>query len=179
MVALYSGDFKRYFRPNMTVLLIDFFLLKGILRYELFPRGETVNKQFYLNVLKRLMEAVRRKRPEAWTNNTWMRHHDDAPANAPFLTREILMTHETTVVPQPPFSPDLAPADFFFFPKFKSSLKGRRFQTVEEIEENSIGTLAQSRKTRSRTHSRTGKKVGRGVSRVEGSTLKETSSIML
>ena len=28
------------------------------------------------------------------------------------------------------------PADFFLFPKLKSSLKGHRFQTVEEIEEN-------------------------------------------
>jgi len=29
------------------------------------PRGETVKKEFYLNVLKRLRAAVRRKRPEA------------------------------------------------------------------------------------------------------------------
>jgi transposase len=49
--------------------------------------------------------------------------------------------HETTVIPQPPYSPDLAPADFFLFPKLKSSLKGRRFQTVEETEENSTGDL--------------------------------------
>ena len=48
---------------------------------------------------------------------------------------------EATVVPQLPYSPDLAPADFFLFPKFKSSLKGSRFQTVEEIEENSIRDL--------------------------------------
>jgi len=36
-------------------------------------------------------------------------------------------------------SPDLAPADLFL--KWKPSLKGRRFQTVEEIEENSIQDL--------------------------------------
>jgi len=40
-----------------------------------------------------------------------------------------------------PYSPDLAPADFFLFPKFESSLKGRRFRTVEEREENSIWGL--------------------------------------
>jgi len=57
------------------------------------------------------------------------------------LIREFLMKHEANVVPQPPYSPDLAPADFFLFPKLKSSLKGRRFQTVEEIEENSIWDL--------------------------------------
>jgi len=34
------------------------------------PHDETVNKEFYLNLMKRLRAAVRRKRPEAWTNNT-------------------------------------------------------------------------------------------------------------
>jgi hypothetical protein len=35
-----------------------------------------------------------------------------------------------------PYFTDSAPADFFLFAKLKSSLKGRRFQMVEEIEEN-------------------------------------------
>jgi hypothetical protein len=44
--------------------------------------------------------------------------------------------HEHTVLPQPPYSPDLAPADFYLLPKLKSTLKGRRFQTTQEITEN-------------------------------------------
>ena len=36
-----------------------------------------------------------------------------------------------TVVPHPPYSPDLAPSDFFLFPKLKMKLKGRRYQTEE------------------------------------------------
>jgi hypothetical protein len=48
------------------------------------------------------------------------------------------MKREATVVPQPPYSPDLGRAEFFLFPKFKSLLKGHRFQTVDEIEENSL-----------------------------------------
>ena len=105
------------------------------------PRGETVNKEFHLIVLKRLRAAVRRKRPEVWTNNTWMLHHDNAPAHASILILEFLTKHETTVVPQPPYSPDFAPADFFLFPKLKSSLKGCRVQTVQEIEEKLIWNL--------------------------------------
>ena len=108
-------------------MLIVFFYWKGIVHYEFVPRGETVNKQFYLNVLKRLREAVRRKRPEVWTNNTWMLHHDNAPAHASLLIRKFLTKHEITVVPQSAYSPDLAPAEFFLFPKLKSSLKGRHF----------------------------------------------------
>jgi len=57
------------------------------------------------------------------------------------LIHEFLTKHETTVVPQLPYSPDLVSVDFFLFPKWKSSLNGRQFQTVEEIEENSIQDL--------------------------------------
>ena len=70
-----------------------------------------------------------------------MLHHDNAPAQASHLIREFLTKNETTAVPQSPYSPDLAPADFFLFPKLKSSLKGCRFETVEETEENSIRDL--------------------------------------
>jgi len=97
------------------------------------------------------------------------------------LTHHSLSVNEMTVVLQPPYSPDLAPADFFLFPKFKSTLKVRRFQTVEEIEENLIQDLrAIPQNTFQDTfNSRTGRNVGSGVSRVEGSTLKETGLIKL
>jgi hypothetical protein len=38
------------------------------------------------------------------------------------------------VIPNPPYSPDLAPCDFFLFPKMKLNLKGCRFDTIEEIQ---------------------------------------------
>jgi len=123
-------------------MLIVFFYWKGIVHHEFVPRGEPVNKKFYLKVVKRLREAVRRKRPEAWTNKTWMLHHDNAPAHASLLFREFLAKQETIVVPQPPpHSPDFDPAEFILFPKLKSTLKGRRFQTIEEIKENSLPDL--------------------------------------
>ena len=34
------------------------------------------------------------------------------------------------------YSPDLAPCDFWLFPKLKSPLKGKRFQTIDESQEN-------------------------------------------
>jgi hypothetical protein len=52
-----------------------------------------------------------------------------------------LSKQETIVAPQPPYSPDLAPPEFFLFPKLKSNLKGYRFQTVEQIKENSLQDL--------------------------------------
>jgi transposase len=55
--------------------------------------------------------------------------------------QDFLTKTGATVIPQPPYSPDLAPADFFLFPKLKSTLKGRRFDTIEEIKENSLRQL--------------------------------------
>ena len=52
---------------------------------------------------------------------------DDQKENRVEISQELL---------HPPYSPDLAPADFFLFPKLKTTLKGRRFQTTEEIQEN-------------------------------------------
>ena len=70
-----------------------------------------------------------------------MLHHDNAPPYDSLFIREFLAKQETIVVLQPTYSPDLAPADFFLFPKLKSTLKGRRFQTVEEMKENSLQDL--------------------------------------
>ena len=93
--------------------------------------------------------------------------------------RQFSTMHEETVVPQPPYSSDLAPADFFLFPKLKSSLKFHRFRTVEDIEENSIRDLRAIPQNTFQDALQNWKKVGSGVSRVQGSTLKETNSINL
>jgi transposase len=47
---------------------------------------------------------------------------------------QFLEKHKMAVIPHPPYSPDLAPCDFFLFPKMKLKLKGRRFETIEEIQ---------------------------------------------
>jgi hypothetical protein len=100
-----------------VVDLFFYYYWKGVVHHEFVPRGQTANGQFYLEVTQRLREAVRRKRPEGWRNKPWMLHNDKVPAHASLLIREFLEKHETTLVPQPPHSPDLAPADFSFVPE--------------------------------------------------------------
>jgi transposase len=86
-------------------------------------------------VLKRLRK-FQEKRPQLWRKNSWFLYHDNAPAYASLLICNFLANTNTTVLPQPPYSPELASADFFLFLKLKSSLKGRRFRTIEEIAEH-------------------------------------------
>jgi histone-lysine N-methyltransferase SETMAR len=70
-----------------------------------------------------------------------MLHHDSVPAHAPLLIRSYLVKHQASIVPHPPYSPDLALVDIFLFPKLKTALKECRLQTIKEIQENSIKEL--------------------------------------
>ena len=128
-------------KSKLKTMLICFFDQEGIVHREFVPPGMTVNADFYCDVLRRLRENVRRKRPQKWQNQKLIIHHDNAPAHRSFKVSQFLAKNSMTVVPHPPYSPDLAPCDFFLFPKLKLRMKGRRFDTIEEIQEESQRVL--------------------------------------
>lgn len=37
-------------------------------------------------------------------------------------------------IPHPPYSPDLAPSDYFLFPNLKKKLRGRKFSSDYEVQ---------------------------------------------
>ena len=47
---------------------VVFFDIQGIVMAEWVPSGQTVNQQYYIEVLMKLHEHVKRKRPELWRN---------------------------------------------------------------------------------------------------------------
>ncbi|UYV65632.1 hypothetical protein LAZ67_3004911 [Cordylochernes scorpioides] len=104
----------RQVRPNVKVLLTVFFDCRGVVHHEFLPQGRT-------------------KRPDLWKNKNWLLHHDNAPAHTLLLVRDFLAKNNTLMMPQPPYSPDLAPCDFFLFPKLKRPMKGRCYATLDEI----------------------------------------------
>lgn len=83
-------------------------------------------------VLERLRKRVIRVRPNI--KNKWVLHHDNAPCHTAISINEFLASKNIPVAPQPPYSPDLSPCDFFLFPKLKNYLKGNHFGTVEKIQ---------------------------------------------
>ena len=83
-------------------------------------------------IMAKLRERIRRKRPQLWRTG-WILHQDNAPAHNSFV-RQFLAGKNIPVLNHPPYSPDLAPCDFFLFPKIKIQLKGTHFLTVEEVQ---------------------------------------------
>ena len=122
-------------KSNVKMMLISFFDANGIVHSEFVPNGQTVNQTFYLQVLKRLRDAVRRKCPEWWL------HHDNAPAHKALSMKQFLPKNSMTQLLHPPYSPDLAPCDFFLFPRMKKVLKGKSFADVEEVKKKTMEAL--------------------------------------
>jgi transposase len=55
--------------------------------------------------------------------------------------RGFLASKQITVLEHPPYSPDLAPNDFFLFPKIKAILKARYFDGIDDIRINTTVAL--------------------------------------
>jgi len=110
----------RQSRYNIKVMIV-FFDLDGSVWAELVPRNTTVNSEYYKGLLERLRKNVGRKRFETWANG-FILHHDNAPCHTLLLVRQFLSNKNITVCPHPPYSLDLAPCNFWFFPKFKMTM---------------------------------------------------------
>jgi len=56
-------------KSQMTIVLITFFDIKGIVNFRLISQGHTVIQAYYVEILKGLCENVHRKRPELWPSD--------------------------------------------------------------------------------------------------------------
>ena len=119
-------------KSKIRSILICFFDSQGVVHKEFAPQGQTVNQQYYREVLERLRKRVYPVRPEI--ADTLMLHHDNSPCHTAISVNECLTKNAIPVVPQPPYSPDLSPPDFVLFPKPKFHLKRRHFGTVDNIQ---------------------------------------------
>jgi hypothetical protein len=64
--------------------------------------------------------------------------------------REFLASKQISVQEHPPCSLDLAPSDFILFPKIKEMLKGRYFNDIIDIRNNTTAALKAIHKTSSK-----------------------------
>jgi hypothetical protein len=76
-----------------------------IVRKKFVLAGQTVNSSYCCDLLWRLLENVRRLRPELWRQKNWLLHHDNT------------------------FSHFLFHKGINFFPILKIKMKGRDFDT--------------------------------------------------
>ena len=127
-----SVEKSRMSRSQVKAMLVCFFDHKGIVHYGFIAQGQRVNQQCYLEVLTRLRESDRKKRPRPWPDKCIL-HHDNAPGHDALRFREFLAKNSITKMDHSPYSPVLTPCDFCLFPKLKNVLKGQRFADLSDF----------------------------------------------
>jgi hypothetical protein len=120
-------------KSKIKINLICFFDIRGIIHFEFLPERTNVNQIFYVAVLKRPIDAVKRRRGELWRDRSLILDHDKAPVHSSLGMSQFLAGKSISVMEHTPYSLDLAPAYFWLFPNFKSVLKGKRFRTLRTL----------------------------------------------
>jgi len=122
----------------MSVIFFDW---QGVIHKELVPEGETIDAVYYKGVMKWILNRIRRVRPGMCECGDWFLLHDNAPSHNATIVKQCLAQRNVTVLDHPPYSPDLAPAHYFLFPKVKFHLKGRPFDSISDIQKAATNTL--------------------------------------
>ena len=60
-------------------------------------------------------------------------HHDNARPHTSLVTRQKLLELGWDVLPHPPYSPNLAPSDYFLFRSLQNSLNGKNFNNDDDV----------------------------------------------
>lgn len=135
---VYSGETP----PSMSkagvhqkkVMLCCWWDRKGVVYYELLKENETVNADRYCSQLDVLNTEIQRKRPSLANRKGVILHHDNARPHVARKTAQKIAELGWETLPQPPYSPDIAPSDYHLFRSLQNFLDGNEYVNYEGVQ---------------------------------------------
>ena len=97
--------------------------------------GQTVNKEYYVKVLREFRKRFLGKRLALFKSGQWNFHQDNTPVHNSILVTDYLTKIGIKTVPHTRYAWDLPPCDIWLFPKLKENLEVCRYETIEEMKE--------------------------------------------
>ncbi len=117
------------------IMVVTFFNAKGLIYREFVRWPRTVNQMVFRQIFTRFDIACQNRRPRGTVQGRRFIHMDNASPHTAHLTRVHMANLGWTVLPHPPYSPDLAPNNFWLYARVKRGLRGRRFTCLQELED--------------------------------------------
>ena len=117
------------------ILLCVWWDRQGIIHHELLNRNETVTGDVYVQQLQRVQEKLLEKRPALVNRKNVILLHDNAKPHTARVTQEKILELGWSVLPHPPYSPDLAPTDYHLFCSLQNFLNGKTFTSDQGVNE--------------------------------------------
>ena len=110
-------------------MALVFWDIRGVVHHEFLPKGRTINKVYYCDVLDRVHKAIKKE-----TIFAVVFQQDNARPHTAKLTKEKLAKLGWEVLNHPPYSPDLAPSDFHLFRSMANKLNNEQMKFKNETE---------------------------------------------
>jgi len=108
---------------DAKILFCIFFRSSGYVLSHAVEKGKKIDNKYYTqNCLGPAFEALKKQRPASGTQRIALLH-DNARPHVHANVHNFLMEHDITLVKHPPYSPDLAPCDFWLFDYIKRNLE--------------------------------------------------------
>ena len=114
-------------------MLSVFWDIKGILYYEFLDNNETITSNLYKEQLIKLKKKLLKKRPALFNRKQIILLHDNEKPHISSTTQETLKDLNFEVLPHPPYSPDIAPSDYYLFKHLQFSLTDKKFNNDEDV----------------------------------------------
>ena len=87
---------------------------------------------YYANLLDQLRTAILETRLGKLSKGVLLQQ-DNAKVHTCKIAMDAVEQNGYELIPQPAYSPDLAPSDFFLFPNLKKDIRGCHFRSDEEV----------------------------------------------
>ncbi len=128
-------------RATGKVMIVTFFDSRGMIYYKFTRQG--IGAQVFIAICTRFLEAYQTRHPQGRIRGRLFLHMNNAPAHTANVTKAFLQRHSVQLIPHPPYSPDLAPNDFWFYGELKKPLRGQRFPTLEHLKQAVTDRIAE------------------------------------
>uniref|UniRef100_H2ZVK2 Mos1 transposase HTH domain-containing protein n=1 Tax=Latimeria chalumnae TaxID=7897 RepID=H2ZVK2_LATCH len=107
---------------------------KGVLLTDYMPHKTRMTGEYYASLMQKLRQAIKEKRQGMLTKGVLLLH-DNAPVHKARVAQAASHECGFEQLNHPPYSPDLAPGDYYLFRHLKAYLYGKRFSNDEELME--------------------------------------------
>jgi histone-lysine N-methyltransferase SETMAR len=105
---------------------------EGVILVDIMPCGQTINSDLYIQTLKKFQKRLRRVQPHKNVAEILLQHNNARPHTS--LKTQVAITKlGWTVLPHPPYIPDLAPSGFHLFGALKDAIRRKRFGSDDKV----------------------------------------------
>lgn len=114
------------------VMATVFWDAEGVVKIDYLEHGRTITGAYYADQIRDLKECLKQKRRGKLRHGILL-HQDNAPSHTSAVAMAAIHACGFQLLPHPPYSPDLAPSDYYLFPKLKDALRGNRYSSESEV----------------------------------------------